>query len=56
MICYRFGQMFAASGPLIVTLSSGMTVGFSAVLLPQLKDDHRSGIEINSHQESWIGE
>lgn len=46
--------MFAASGPLIVTLGSGMTVGFSAVLLPQLKDD-KSAFRISSNQESWIG-
>ncbi|XP_063925066.1 facilitated trehalose transporter Tret1-like [Zophobas morio] len=47
-----YKQILVASGPLISTISLGMTSGFSAILLPQLENE--TSIEINRSDASWI--
>lgn len=44
-------QVWVTAGAVMATTSSGMTTGYSAVLLPQLRN---STITLTSEQESWI--
>lgn len=53
--CFHISQILASSGPIMATISAGMVVGYSAILIPELKKPH-SQIKISSEHESWIGE
>lgn len=44
-----------AAGPIILSVISGCTSGYSAIMLPQLKLPN-SDIQIDLSNESWIGE
>jgi hypothetical protein len=48
-------QVLAAAGPMAAITSSGMTTGFSAVLLPQLQAPG-SALTATEVEASWIGE
>lgn len=50
-------QSLAAFGPLLLTVVVGMTLGYSAVLLPQLQEatNDNGGIRINGEEASWVG-
>ncbi|XP_076253841.1 facilitated trehalose transporter Tret1-like isoform X1 [Rhynchophorus ferrugineus] len=51
-------QCFAACGPLLLTVVSGMTFGYSAVLIPQLQTVNNTNstnvIRINREEASWV--
>ncbi|KAG5873446.1 hypothetical protein JTB14_007213 [Gonioctena quinquepunctata] len=49
-----FKQTFVALAPLLLTVCSGMTVGYSAILLPQLKSEENSTLTIDEEEASWI--
>jgi len=46
-------QLFTALAPLFATISAGTTIGFSAVLIPQLQSNS-SSISVSDEQASWI--
>ncbi|XP_023024324.2 facilitated trehalose transporter Tret1 isoform X1 [Leptinotarsa decemlineata] len=47
-------QILVALAPLLLTVCSGMTVGYSAILLPQLHADKNGTLIINEEDASWI--
>ncbi|XP_072382151.1 facilitated trehalose transporter Tret1-like isoform X1 [Diabrotica undecimpunctata] len=47
-------QAFIALGPMLLTICSGMTVGYSAILLPQLQSLENSTLSIDREEASWI--
>ncbi|CAG9770293.1 unnamed protein product [Ceutorhynchus assimilis] len=47
-------QSLASLGPLILTVVVGMTLGYSAVLLPQLQAHTNVAITINKEEASWV--
>ncbi|CAH0548795.1 unnamed protein product, partial [Brassicogethes aeneus] len=47
-------QILLASGPLFLTLSFGMILGYSATLLPQLENQDNNFFRITKEQASWI--
>ncbi|KAH1018638.1 facilitated trehalose transporter Tret1-2 homolog [Dendroctonus ponderosae] len=51
-----FRQSVAALGPLLLSVVVGMTLGYSAVLLPQLQEsvNNLDVIKINTEEASWI--
>lgn len=53
----QFLQSLAALGPLLLTVVVGMTLGYSAVLLPQLQNHTATPhpIQINQEEASWVG-
>lgn len=44
-----------ALGPLMLTVTTGMTSGYSAILLPQLQSNNGTIAEIDTEEASWIG-
>uniref|UniRef100_A0A6P7FMW1 Facilitated trehalose transporter Tret1-like isoform X1 n=1 Tax=Diabrotica virgifera virgifera TaxID=50390 RepID=A0A6P7FMW1_DIAVI len=49
-----FNQTLTAVGPWILTIMAGMTFGYSAILLPQLKSGVENTFTITKMEESWI--
>ncbi|XP_056639604.1 facilitated trehalose transporter Tret1-like isoform X1 [Diorhabda sublineata] len=47
-------QTLVALGPLLLTICSGMTFGYSAILLPQLQTLNNGTISIDKEEASWI--
>lgn len=47
-------QTLVALGPLLLTICSGMTFGYSAILLPQLQTLKNGSISIDKEEASWI--
>lgn len=48
-------QFLGCSSPLLSLVALGNVVGYTSILLPQLKQEE-SLIKLNSSEESWIGE
>lgn len=51
----NYVQSMGCSSPLLGALAAGNVIGYSSILLRQLKNDD-STIRVNSSEESWIGE
>ncbi|KAJ8705387.1 hypothetical protein PYW07_011214 [Mythimna separata] len=47
-------QTLASSGPILLTIASGLTSGYSAILLPQLKANPGGPIPSDEDTVSWI--
>lgn len=49
-----FIQIYASLGTIFASISAGMVIGYSAILLPEIQRTN-SRIQITSEQASWIG-